>query len=63
MTRKDYQQIAQCINEMICNEVLTETDGIVAAEYMARDLEHTNPRFQKNKFLNAAVACIEWKTY
>jgi len=58
MTRKDYELIAESINSMIKDEVLTETDGIQISWRMARDLQGTNPNFKPQRFVDASTRCI-----
>lgn len=56
MTRKDFQLMADCFSEARSWESLDNTErqliGVVAA-HMADKLETTNPRFDRERFLEA----------
>jgi len=56
MTRKDYELIAETFRDMLAVAVLwdDEAKGIGAiARVLATRLEEDNPRFDRDKFLNA----------
>jgi hypothetical protein len=64
MTKKDYILIADCISEQLfynitdCSEASKATKHTleVTANLLANIFEHTNPAFNKEKFMQAAIS-------
>jgi hypothetical protein len=64
MTKKDYKLIADCISEQLSHIIDYNSDTARAVRYtleftaneLANRFEHTNPAFNKEKFMLAAIS-------
>ena len=58
MTRAHYTFLAQFINDYATDQNLTPTEHIILASRMSRSLCGTNPNFDGERFLDAALEDI-----
>jgi hypothetical protein len=58
MTRKDFQLIADTINELIDDGTLTPHQALIVVGRFGAELRTTNPRFDGNRFFDAATKSL-----
>ena len=58
MTRAHYTFLAQFINDYAVDQNLSPTEHITLASLMVRSLKGTNPNFDGDRFLDAALEDI-----
>lgn len=54
MTRKDFEAIAKALGQSLSQGVSVNQANEIAAKFAA-NIAHTNPRFDRNRFIDAVL--------